>query len=287
MPEFAPSVLAPVGDYDALCRRFRWAIPAQFNIAVAVCDRWAEREPRRIAILHQHADGRIDAVDYGTLREMSNRLANTLRAHGIARGDRVALLLPQMPEVAAIHIAIYKLGAIALPLAALFGPDAISYRLQNSGAKALITDAQGLAKLAGIRELLPALALVLAINDKDAGVFDFHATLARAAAHFLPEATTADDPAMMIYTSGTTGPPKGALEPHRVLLGHLPGVEFVHEFFPQAGDLLWTPADWAWAGGLLNVLLPGLYYGVPVVARRFEKFDPEEAYATRSFHRPH
>lgn len=279
MPEFAPSVLTPAGDYDALCRSFRWAIPAKFNIAVAVCDRWAEREPRRVAILHQHQDGHIDAIDYSTLREMSNRLANTLRAHGIARGDRVALLLPQMPEVAAIHIAIYKLGAIALPLAALFGPDAISYRLENSGAKALITDEQGLAKLASIRKLLPALALVLATSGVAEGVLDFHATLARAGSHFAAEATSADDPAMMIYTSGTTGPPKGALEPHRVLLGHLPGVEFVHEFFPQAGDLLWTPADWAWAGGLLNILLPGLYYGIPVVARRFEKFDPEEAFA--------
>ena len=279
MPEFAPSVLPPVRDYDALCREFRWQLPASFNIAVAVCDRWAEREPRRVAILYQHADGRLDKVDYGTLRETSNRLANALRAHGIARGDRVALMLPQMPEVAAIHIAIYKLGAIALPLAALFGPDAISYRLANSGAKALITDARGLAKLAGLRESLADLALVLAVDGPGDGALDLNATLQNAAASFEPETTAADDPAMMIYTSGTTGPPKGALEPHRVLLGHLPGVEFVHEFFPQAGDCLWTPADWAWAGGLLNVLLPGLYYGVPVVARRFERFDPEEAFA--------
>ncbi len=279
MTGFAPSVLPPFSDYDALRRHFSWRIPAAFNIAVAVCDRWALREPRRVAIVQQHADGRSDAVDYGTLRETSNRLANTLRAHGIARGDRVALLLPQMPEVAAIHIAIYKLGAIALPLAALFGPDAIAFRLQNSGAKALITDGQGLAKLAPIRAQVPALALVLSVGGKGEGAPDFHTTIARAAATFLPEATAADDPAMMIYTSGTTGPPKGALEPHRVLLGHLPGVEFVHEFFPQAGDRLWTPADWAWAGGLLNVLLPGLYYGVPVVARRFERFDPEEAFA--------
>ena len=95
MPEFAPSVLPPVRDYDALCREFRWQLPASFNIAVAVCDRWAEREPRRVAILYQHADGRLDKIDYGTLRETSNRLANALRAHGIARGDRVALLLPQ------------------------------------------------------------------------------------------------------------------------------------------------------------------------------------------------
>ena len=83
---------------------------------------------------------------------------------------------------------------------------------------------------------------------------------------------------MMIYTSGTTGQPKGALHAHRVLLGHLPGVQMPHEFLPQPGDRLWTPADWAWAGGLLNVLLPGLHFGVPVVARKFEKFDPEEAF---------
>src|SRR5262249_19521546 len=196
MPDFAPSVPPPAGDYETLCRSFRWAIPAAFNIGVAVCDRWAEREPRRIAILHQHPDGRIDAVDYGTLREMSNRLANTLRAHGIARGDRVALLLPQMPEVAAIPIAIYKLGAIRLPLAALFGPDAISYRLENSGAKALITDPPGLAKLAGIRKLLPALRLVLAVGGRDEAVLDFHATLARASSQFTAEVTRADQPAM-------------------------------------------------------------------------------------------
>ena len=86
---------------------------------------------------------------YGWLRETSNRLANTLRAHGIARGDRVAILLPQAPEVAAIHIAIYKLAAVALPLAALFGVDAIAYRLQDAGAKALITERAGLGQARG------------------------------------------------------------------------------------------------------------------------------------------
>jgi acetyl-CoA synthetase len=108
---------------------------------------------------------------------------------------------------------------------------------------------------------------------------DFHAMLARAASNFTPVATTPDDPALMVYTSGTTGPPKGALHAHRVLLGHLPGIEFPHEFLPQPGDRFWTPADWAWAGGLLNVLLPGLHYGVPVVAQKFDKFDPEQAFA--------
>jgi acetyl-CoA synthetase len=218
-------------------------------------------------------------VSYGWLREKSNRLANALRAHGIGRGDRVAILLPQSPEVAAIHIAIYKLGAVALPLAVLFGVDALSYRMKDAGAKAAITNAASLAKLAAIRNALPDLALVLSIDGAGDGAEDFHATVERGSDAFMPESTLASDPAMMIYTSGTTGQAKGALEPHSVLAGHLPGVEFVHEFFPQQGDRMWTPADWAWAGGLLNVLLPALYYGVPVVARKFEKFDAEEAFA--------
>ena len=161
----------------------------------------------------------------------------------------------------------------------LFGVEAISYRLKDSGARALITNAQGLAKLADVRAAVPALGLVLSIDGPADGAEDFHAVLSRAASAFAPAATAADDPALMVYTSGTTGPPKGALHAHRVLLGHLPGIEFPHEFLPQPGDRFWTPADWAWAGGLLNVLLPGLHYGVPVVARRFEKFDPGEAFA--------
>jgi len=272
-------MLPDARDYDELRRKFRWQVPARYNIGVDCCDKWAAREPQRLALLHVHGDGRSENITYGWLRETSNRLANLLSAHGIVRGDRVAILLPQMPEVAVAHIAIYKRGAIALPLARLFGVDALSYRLQNSGAKAVVTDAPGLAKLAEIRTELPALGLTLSIDGSVDGALDFHGSLAKASSEFTPVDTTADDPAMMVYTSGTTGPPKGALHGHRVLLGHLPGIETHHEFLPQPGDRLWTPADWAWAGGLLNVLLPGLHYGVPVVARRFERFDPEEAYA--------
>ena len=133
---------------------------------------------------------------------------------------------------------------------------------------------KGLVKLAGVRESVPDLELVLSLDGVGDGAESFHGAVARAAAQFTPVVTTADDPALMVYTSGTTGPPKGALHAHRVLLGHLPGIEFPHEFLPQPGDRFWTPADWAWAGGLLNVLLPGLHYGVPVVAQKSEKFDP-------------
>src|ERR1039458_6312087 len=144
-------VLPRLNNYDDIYRQFRWQVPARYNIGVDVCDRWAQAEPNRLAILHVRPDGGEDAITYGALREPSNRLANVLRAHGVKRGDRVAIMLPQAPEVAAAHVAIYKLGAVALPIAVLFGPDALSYRLQNSGARALLTNAQGLTKLDGIR----------------------------------------------------------------------------------------------------------------------------------------
>src|SRR4249920_424977 len=195
-------VLPRVKDYDSLYRQFRWLVPARYNIGIDVCDRWAEKEPGRLAILHARPDGRGEAITYGWLRETSNQLANALMAHGIKRGDRVAILLPQAPEVAAIHIAIYKIGAIALPLATLFGPDALAYRLQNAGAKALLTGAQGLAKIAEIRrsngDALAGLELILSVDGPGDGALGFAETLARASADFTPVASAAEDPAMMI-----------------------------------------------------------------------------------------
>ena len=277
-------MLPEIHDYDELRRRFRWQVPHAYNIGVDVCDRWAEQDPRRLAILHVRADGHADELTFGWLRDTSNRLANVLRAHGIGRGDRVAVFLPQAPEVAACHVAIYKLAAVAVPLAILFGEEALAYRLENSGAKAVLTNAAGAAKLAGIRDSLAHLAAVFSIDGAADGALGLNAALARAASGFTAETTSPDDPALMIYTSGTTGPAKGALHGHRVLLGHLPGVQMPHDFFPQPGDRFWTPADWAWAGGLLDVMLPSLHFGIPVVARRFDKFDPEEAFALMARH---
>jgi acetyl-CoA synthetase len=270
-------MLPDIRDYGRLYAAFRWAIPERYNIGVDVCDRWAAVEPERVAILDVGGDGRVATLTYGQMREASNRLANVLAAEGILPGDRVAILLPQGPAVPIAHVATYKLGAIALPLAALFGGDALAYRLRDAGAKALITNAAGLSKLSQIRADLPALSAVISIDGSDGSVLGFAEALAHASPYFTPVDSRPEDPAMMIYTSGTTGPPKGALHGHRVVLGHLPGVEMHHEFLPQPVDRLWTPADWAWAGGLLNVLLPALHFGVPVVARKFERFDPEEA----------
>jgi acetyl-CoA synthetase len=263
-------------SYEAIRAAFRWRVPDRYNIGVDCCDRWADGSGRS-ALLHLHADGRLDRISFDALKADSNRLANVLRAHGIGRRDRVSVLLPQVPEAAVAHLAIYKLGAIAVPLFQLFQEQALEFRLRDSGAAALVTDAVGLSKLAGLRDRLPALRLVLSADGPGEGALDLRAEMARASDAYRPMDTAADDPAVIIYTSGTTGAPKGALHAHRVLLGHLPGVEMPQDLFPQPGDLFWTPADWAWIGGLFDVLLPSLHHGVPVLAHRMAKFDPEFA----------
>lgn len=163
-------MLPQIKNYDELYRQFRWQIAPDYNIGVDVCDRWAALDSKRIAIVHVHPDGRHDDVTFGWLKETSDRLANALRAHGVKRGDRVAILLPQTPEVAAAHVAIYKLAAVALPTALLFGPDAISYRVQNSGAVAIITNAQGLAKIAETRSGMPSLKFVISVDGDQKSV---------------------------------------------------------------------------------------------------------------------
>ncbi len=271
-------MLKKTGSYEALAETFSWDVPARYNMGVDVCDKWANREPERLALTFVEADGRASDYTFADLKRLSNRLANLLGKSGVARGDRVGILLPQALETAFGHIAVHKLGAISIPLFMLFGEEALEYRLSDSGAKAVITNADGAAKLAAIREKLPELANIFTIDGAQAGTRDLHGEMNRQSEEFTPVDTAADDPAVIIYTSGTTGQPKGALHAHRVLLGHLPGVEMSHDFLPQAGDKIWTPADWAWIGGLFDVLMPALHHGVPVVARRFEKFTGEAAF---------
>lgn len=263
--------------YDALYRDFAWKIPEKFNIGTACSDNWASREPDRVALVEHSENGTSPTLTYGELTRKSNALAAWLAANGVERGDRVALMLPQSFTTAIAHIAIYKLGAIALPLAMVFGAEALEYRLNTSAAKAIIIAADACDKLNLVRDKLPNLELVVSDGEDDGGAIGLDRILADGSGEFITTDTGGDDPSMMIFTSGTTGLPKGALHAHRVLLGHMPGVQMHHEFMPQTDDRLWTPADWAWAGGLLNVLLPGLYLGVPVVAGRFAKFDPEAA----------
>lgn len=256
---------------------FHWPALARFNIADACCDSWAAAAPDRVALIDL-SEGEAPWT-YGRLKAASDRLANAFAARGVRRGDRVAVLLPQGVAVMIAHFAALKLGAVGLPLFTLFGPDALAYRLADSGAKLVVTDGENLEKVLALRAELPELAEVFAISGARAPARDFWAEIAAASDRLVPVATAAEDPAMMIYTSGTTGAPKGVLHAHRFLIGHLPSMELTHEGFPQVGDCGWTPADWAWIGGLMDLAMPCLYYGVPLVARRMRRFDPEEAYA--------
>ena len=269
---------ATVDRYDTLYREFRWHVPAQFNIAQVCCSRWAVQSPDAPAVRFEHDNGTRSTLSYGELQRQANRLSNALLRLGVARGERVAIVMPQRPEAAVAHMAIYQLGAVAMPLSILFGPDALEYRLNDSGAVAVIVDAGAIASLSAVRPACPALKTVLVVGGEPGpGDVDWTAALAREHNAFAAAATQADDAAVLIYTSGTTGPPKGALIPHCALIGNLSGFVCSQNWFPQSDAVFWSPADWAWTGGLMDALLPTLYFGRPIVAYQ-GRFAPETAF---------
>jgi acetyl-CoA synthetase len=266
----------PVDRYREICAQHRWNVPADFNIAAAVCRRHAE-DRSRVAIHWEDEDGARITLTYRALQQQADRLSNALAALGIERGDKVAIILPQRPETVIAHIACYQVGAIAVPLSFLFGPDALEYRLNDSDAKVVFVDAASLPNLAAIRDRLPRLRHVIGVaGARESWTKDWESLQEHAAAKFTPVPTRAVDPALLVYTSGTTGPPKGALMPQQCLLGNLPGFVHSHDGFPQPGDVFWSPADWAWTGGLMDALLPTLYFGFPIVGFR-GRFEPERA----------
>lgn len=263
-------------SYRQICAAFHWQVPARFNIADACCRRWA-RERNRLAIYYEDDEGRTAAYTYWDLQRMANRLSNALAAFGVKRGDRVAIALPQRPGTAVAHIACYQMGVIVVPLSVLFGPDALEYRLQSSEAAVAIVEPMSLPNVLAVRDKCPHLKHVIGVDAREAHVHEWNRLLERASPRFECVDTAADDPAIIMYTSGTTGLPKGALLAQRGLLGNLPGFEYSQDMFPREGDLFWSPADWAWTGGLMDVLLPTLYYGQPLLGYR-GRFDPEKAF---------
>ena len=256
---------------------FRWRVPADFNLTQWTCRRWAaDRE--RVALHWEDDSGETRTLTYAQLLDASNRLSNALAHLGVARGDRVAIILPQRPETVVAYLAIYQMGAIAVPMSFLFGSEALEYRISDSGAKVALVDPVTLEKLWPIREKLPALAHVVGVaGAMESGVLAWETMLEKADASFTPVATAPTDPSTIIYTSGTTGPPKGALIPHQGLIGNLSGFEHSHDGFPQSGDLFWSPADWAWTGGLWDALMPTMYHGHAIVGYR-GRFDAERAF---------
>ncbi len=278
------TMLKPAKSYEKVYSSFCWNIPEYYNIGVDICDKHAHQR-YRLALVYENEKGLIEKYTFWELKRFSNQFANALKASGLNAGDRVGILLPQCPETAIAHIATYKIGAIAIPLFTLFGTDALEYRLNNSKARCVITDTANLDKLLKIRDKLPGLDNIFVVRgEKNENIIGFWEAIRKGSTDFTPVKTHRDDPALIIYTSGTTGPPKGALHAHRTLLGHLPGVEFPHNFFPREDDFFWTPADWAWIGGLIDVLFPSWHHGIPVLAYRARKFDPEFAFDLMARH---
>ncbi len=287
-------------DYAHLAQFFRWHIPRRFNVAEVCAQRWAtEAHGNHPAIIEAGTGARPLPFTYRELHDQSCQLANALDALGVEAGDRVAIVLPQCVETAVAHLATMRLGAISMPLSVLFGPEALTFRLRDARARIAIVDT---AHIKGVREAAlecPDLAdLILidpskeyapALQNDRLFEHDYQSLINQSSTHHSIKQTLADDPAVLIYTSGTTGSPKGALIPHRALIGNLTGFVASQDWFPWGGnhadpgsgfegqDRFWSPADWAWTGGLWDALLPTLYFGRTIIGSR-ERFSADNAF---------
>ena len=249
--------------YDEIYRDFKWNIPQRVNIAQMACDRHAA-EPGKLALIYEDIDGQESRYTFADIRDNANRLGNALLGIGLTGADRLGICLSQRPETAITHIACFKTGIISMPLFTQFGPDALLHRLGNSGARLVVTDLDNLPKIEAVMPQLPALQWVLVVDGGgNAGnIRNYWSLVATASSSLTTLDTRSSDPAIIVYTSGTTGSPKGALHSHAMAIAHEPAISFTHDLFPHAGDRFWTPADWAWAGGLFDCLLPAWLAGV-------------------------
>jgi len=286
--------------FDDLSDEFQWSLPEKINVADLVCNRHASGDAR-LALIAENESGDSARYSFDDLAAASARLATVMMQSGVKPGDRVAVILPQRVETALVHIAAQRVGAVSLPLSILFGDDALQYRLADSGTSFLVVADERFELIESLQNSLPELNTVLRVRERgpveievcgtsaaepitDADT-DFWSNVNAASPYEDIHPSSADDPAFLLYTSGTTGPPKGALIPQRALLGNLTGFECSHNGFPRTSDVVFTPADWAWTGGLLDGLLPAWYYGVPVVALDYKKFSSDTVLSLMSRHK--
>jgi acetyl-CoA synthetase len=274
--------------YAALHSQFGWHVPKHFNIAEVCSRRWAA-EPfsnMRTAVVEHYGANEYADHSYATLQKAANKLSHLLIARGVKRGDRVAIVLPQRFETAVAYMAIFQMGAVAMPLSMLFGAEALEFRLNDSGAVAAIADEQTVGNLIAVRMSCPALQTTVGVGFAEYTAYVGYAKgIEPMSEQFDCVRTLAEDAAILIYTSGTTGNPKGALIPHRALIGNLTGFVCSQNWFgfdaedksKESQAIFWSPADWAWTGGLMDALLPTLYFGRPIIAYS-GRFSPETAF---------
>ena len=255
-----------LGSYEEMCAQHRWEVPERYNIARDVCDK---HERDRLAMVWEDWRGNERRVTFGELQDVSSKFAHALEAQGVERGDRVATLLPSLPETAAVFLGIYKRGAILLAMSILYGDEGIEYRLRDSGAKAVVTDAQNRHR---IPDGLVEKVFVMGGADEAEDV-DFDDALSKASPSYEVVDTAAEDPAQLYYSSGTTGTAKGILHAHRYMLAH-EEFEFCHDV--RDGELFHGSGEWAWAAGICPLLGPWRYGAVALVHARKGGYDPEE-----------
>ncbi len=256
----------PALTYEEARARHRWEVPERYNIAQDVCD----KHPRdKLAMVHEDPDERVREVTWGELQDRSDQLAHLLRAHGVQRGDRVAMLLPPTPETAAAFFATWKCGAILLSMSVLYGDDGIRHRVQDAAPRVLITDAANAGRLDPSH-----VEAVIVLDEVD---------LSAQPTDFDRVDTSADDPAQLYYSSGTTGMAKGILHAHRYILGH---EEFALCHDVRDGERFHGMGEWAWAAGIAPLLGPWRLGAVQVVIQRRGGFDPERQLAFMTRHRP-
>ncbi len=270
--------LKAYNDFGRIYESFSWKIPQFYNVAYDVCDKHSS-EPNKIGLYYESENGKEVKCTFSILKRLSDRFANVLTGLGLGRGDRVGVFLPQMPEAAIVHLASLKIGGISVPMTSMFGPEAISHRMNDCKAKALVFPGEDSEKILDTQNQLETIEHLIVVGGESKGAKNFDSLLSTSSQEFKSVATSADDPAFLIYTSGTTGLPKGALHAHRCIPGRLTGLEMAHNFLPQEGDLFWTPADWAWIGGLFDSLFAPWSHGIPVLAVERRRFDPERSFA--------
>lgn len=261
-------MLKSAKSYEEACRTFRWRIPERYNMAFDICDRqtMAGADGHRTALIVEAADGGVERYTFHVLRLLSNRLANVLAAAGIGKGDRVLVSFAPSVEAAVALLAVLKMGAVLVPAPPGLGELPLAWRLADSGAAAAVCAGAVAPRLLAAREGAPELSIILAADGAPSGCMDMWAAMEAASDGFTPVVTSGDDPAILFYPDHASGKPSGVLHAHRALPGNLPPVELALGFFPQFGDVLWTPAEWMGFEGLLWALLPAWHHGVPVVA---------------------
>jgi acetyl-CoA synthetase len=282
--EYAKVVNNEWESLNDLRNHFEWIIPDQFNAATYLCDIWAEDNTSSNTVAIYYDDQTTDVEGTHTFKELknlTNKLANYLRGKGIEQGDRVGVNLPRKRETIISYIALWKIGAVPVPLSTLFGPDGLEHRLSDSGAKAAVVDVSNLTAYREIKSELGDQEFTLTVGDvsRESDEADFWTALSDESPEFDVADTTPDDDFLLMYTSGTTGAPKGVRHAHRSVIGQIPGhLTNFYDLNLNDEEVCWSPTEYTWAGTITFILASLLFGNAVVTYETGEAFDPDNGF---------